>query len=246
MKFKELFDKDFLVAESHVRKTLKIFYELNLNLIKANKDASEQNQDGQQPVQQQPVQNTPVDQQPAPAPEQQVDTGVQAPQPIDQPGQAEPEAQNLGSIQMPSVYTEDEVSVNNENRIMRKFEGVVELSDSQKDNIQTFDDIIEVLRNYKKDGNEILDDFSAEVITMLSAQKFNEVKQMLDKKSKIFVEVYYGFNKQDSVGVRFNKREISDSITSTMLIDNEIVSAKFSIDMINRKIADYRNYEINK
>ena len=37
MKFKELFDKEVLAETSHIRKDLKIYYELNLSLIKAKK-----------------------------------------------------------------------------------------------------------------------------------------------------------------------------------------------------------------
>ena len=39
---------------------------------------------------------------------------------------------------------------------------------------------------------------------------------------------------------------MSDILTSTMLLDNEIISAKFNIERINQQIIEYRNYEANK
>ena len=59
----ELFDKEVLTETSHIRKDLKIYYELNLSLIKAKKNSEEEQQQTQQ-IQQEPVNNVP-----APTPE---------------------------------------------------------------------------------------------------------------------------------------------------------------------------------
>mgnify|MGYP001771473924 CR=1 FL=1 len=249
MKFKELFDKEIL-NEQHVRKELKVIYELNLDLYKPEEIKVPQEQPQQnntQEIQQVPQEMPQVPVQQTPEVSQEQPENV-APDNQQQPQQNNADLENNKSldIALSSVVTEDEISSNSENRIIRKFEGEIKLSDSQKDNIQSFEDIIEVLSNYKKDGTNILDEFCSEVIGLCSNQQFDQIKQKVDKKSKIWVEIYYGYNKDDSVGVRFNKRQNSDILTSTLLIDNEIVSAKFSIDKVNQRISEYRNYDAKK
>lgn len=234
MKFKEIFDKE-IITESHVRKSLKIFYEINLKLVKPKEEKQEEptqeqpkNEPEQQPNTQEPISN------PEPAAETQI-PAPQAPTPQETP-------QSYGfEDALASVVTEEE-----DEKIIRKEEGEVELTPSQKDNIQSFEDILDILSKIKKEGKELLDEFSSEVITLCASQNFNEIKNKVDKSSRIFIEFYFGYKKDDSIGVRFSKRENSDTLTSTMLVDNEIVSAKFSIDKVNQKIIEYRNYEANK
>lgn len=224
MLFRELFNKEFLTEEK-IRKSLKIFYEIKIDLLKKEDVQNEPET---------PVQNEPV-QEPNPAD-------------VSLPSNEQPQEPNPQDVALPSVVTEDDddAVVNDENRIVRKLEGEVELTDTQKDNIQTLDDIIITLEETKKDGVPILDEFSSEIIRLLYSPNANEIDTKVDKdKSTIFVEFYYGYKKDDSVGVRFNKRK-GNLLTSTMLIDNEIISVKFSIDMVNNKISEFRNYEANK
>lgn len=252
MNFKELFDREIL-NEQYVRKELKIFYELKLDLYKP-KEATETPQaeiPTQQSAEMPAQQNEPQTEQPAvtePAPQEQSQQPAEAPEQQPAPQATSPSQETADELKkaLASVVTEDDASINDENRIMRNFEGEVKLSSSQKDNIQTFEDIIDVLSNHKKDGIEVVDEFSAEIITLCANQQFDQIKQKLDKKSKIWVEIYYGYKKDDSVGIRFSKRQNSDTLTSSMLIDNEIVPAKFSIDKINQKVAEYRNYDVKK
>ena len=233
MLFRELLKKEFL-TEENLRRQLKITYNINLNLIKKS---NEENQE--EPVQQNNTQKQPVNQQPlqqeVPAqPEQmqvQQPTTNTAPQPI------------TSSNALPSVVTEDEIEVMDENKIIRKVEGEIVLSDKQKDMIQSFDDIISELTEEKNNGEPVLDEFSEELIRLLYGPNVNDINQKIDKGSSIFVEIFYGYKKEDGVGVRFNKRKASESVTSTMLIDNEIISVPFSIARVNKMIVDLRNSE---
>ena len=240
MKFKEIFDRAVL-TEEYVRKGLKIFYEIDLDLIKAKAELKVQNpQQSEQNLQQatqQPQQNPqqPQEQQPQQEP---------VAQPPEQSQQNDDEI-DINSFNA-SVVTEDEVAENTEEKIVRKFEGIANLSNSEKDNIQSFEDVVDTLSKFKKNGTEVLDEFSTEIINLCMQQNFQEIKNKLDKKSKIFVEIYYGYKKDDSVGLRFSKRPNSELLTSTMMIDNEIVSSKFNMEKLNQQVAEYRNYDANK
>ena len=246
MKFKEIFDRSIIIEE-HVRKGLKIYYEVDLELYKPKEENVEQSQ--------QPVQQNIQPQQPQDMNAQQIQEPVQATPDMNQQPQQDLNNQpvnqtqdtsgiDVDSFKLSSVTTEE--NEDDENKIIKKFEGEMALNDSQKDNIQSFDDILEALSKLQSKGENMFDEFSLEIATLCANQNFDKLKSELDKKSKIFIEIYYGFKKDDSIGIRFSKRPNSDILTSTMLIDNEIVSSKFDINRINQQIVEYRNYEVNK
>lgn len=235
MLFRELLKKEFLTEES-LRRQLKITYNINLNLIKKSNEENKE-----EPVQQNNTQEQPINQQPlqqeVPAQPEQMQVQQQTTDMTSQPITA--------SNALPSVVTEDEIEVRDENKIIRKVEGEIVLSDKQKDMIQSFDDIISELTEEKNNGEPVLDEFSEELIRLLYGPNVNDINQKIDKGSSIFVEIFYGYKKEDGVGVRFNKRKASESVTSTMLIDNEIISVPFSIARVNKMIVDLRNSEFS-
>ena len=254
MKFKELFDKEMLVESQHVRKGLKIFYEFDLKLIKPKAETPDVNQ---APLPVPSADPTMAAAQPAPAadptqaapalePTQTPDqTQAQEPAQQEDPNAGKPDLSGL----LASIQTEEEdhAAEETDEKVVRHFRGDYVCSEEQADNIQTFDDVIDTLASIKKDGTEILDDWSKEIVLLCANQKFDELKTKLDKKSKIFAEVYFGYKKDDSVGVRFRKGEGSDSLSSSILIDDQIVTlTKFGIDKVNQKIVEYRNYEAKK
>ena len=145
MKFKDIFDREVIVEE-HVRKGLKIFYEIDMNLVKPKQ---EQTAPENPVVQQQPI--TPVQpEQPvsAPAPETQVNPEpVQQPEPEPEPEQT-PQPTNGPDVSglLASVQTEeDNAAENSEEKIMRHFKGEYVCKPEQADNIQTFEDLITIL-----------------------------------------------------------------------------------------------------
>lgn len=223
MRFKDLFDKEFNITEQ-VRKSLKIFYRIDIDLIKPNEQEKQLQQQEQPDVQQQGIQQQ----------------DMQVNQQHDNSGL------NPTNI-ISSVVTEDEAIVNSNEIVLRKFEDFnngVELSQKEQDLINSFDDLLNKLSDIKKDGTNILDDFCIEIITLCANKNFNEIKTKIDKKSKLFVEIIYGYNKNDSIGVRFSKSTNSDSISYLMLVDNKIISAPFDINKINQRIISLRNERV--
>ena len=245
MKFKDIFDKEVIV-EQHVRKGLKIIYELDLNLVKPQQ---EENQEQPQQAAQQPVPTAAQPaQQPQAVPEQPVPAETPAPeQPAQPQDQQIPNEKPDLSGMLASIKTEENAAETSEEKIMRHFKGEYVCSNEQADNIQSFDDLLNILGETKKDGVNILDDFSKEIILLCANQKYDDIKAKLDKKSKIFAEIYFGYKKDDSVGVRFKKGENMDTLSSSILINNQIVTlSKFNLERVNQKIIEYRNYEADK
>ena len=224
MKGKEFLDKFFLVEGkgSKIRKGINIFYEIKTEIFKKQTE-QELNKQPEQELNKQPVSS----EQPAPAE-----------QPVSQDKNKEKKEDEEASIQTES---KDEI-YNDENKIIRKIENSLSLDREEVDDVQGVEDIIQILSERKHHGIKILDEFSAEILNdMLFPETRNEIPKLIDKKSYIFVQIMYGYHKDDSVGIRFLKRKNSDSVIINMLVNNKIINLPANIDLINEKITSYRN-----
>ena len=175
MKFKELFDKEFLYeSKKEDKKATKILYKFDINIKKI--DEAEANQEAPTdqttlpPASDQTMapptdpnlaaQTMPVVDQTAPA---------ITPNMTQQPAEQLPD--DLGAT-LASVVTEDDkneesVEINDEDNIIRKLEGEVILTEEEEDEIQTIEDIITKLTEAKKDDIEILDEFKEDILKVM-------------------------------------------------------------------------------
>lgn len=249
MTLRDIINKEFEVITEETRKekkVVKIFYKLNLNLIKpaqtseqpeqqdneVNNQQPEQQQNNAQVPQQQDLQQNTQMQNNAPQPE----NNTQLPQ--------------IDVFELPSIQTEEtennNIDIKDDNTIVRKLEGEVELKKEKVDEIQTFQDIIEYLTKEQVEGVSVLDDFSSEILNIIFTPQASQISQKVDKKSSIFTDIQYGFGKDDNVGVRIKKTANSDLISNVMIIDGSIINAPFNLMKVNERIIDYRNSLINK
>ena len=247
MTLRDIINKEFEVITEETRKekkVVKIFYKLNLNLIKPAQTTEQPEQkdnevNNQQSDQQQ--NNTQAPQQDL----QQQNTQIQnnVPQP-------ENNIPQIDVSELPSIQTEEtennNVDIKDDNTIVRKLEGEVELKKEKVDEIQTFQDIIEYLTKEQVEGVSVLDDFSSEILNIIFTPQASQISQKVDKKSSIFADIQYGFGKDDNVGVRIKKTANSDLISNVMIIDGSIINAPFNLMKVNERIIDYRNSLINK
>ena len=247
MTLRDIINKEFEVITEETRKekkVVKIFYKLNLNLIKPAQSSEQPEQQDNEVNNQQPDQqqnNTQAPQQDL----QQQNTQIQnnVPQP-------ENNIPQIDVSELPSIQTEEtennNVDIKDDNTIVRKLEGEVELKKEKVDEIQTFQDIIEYLTKEQVEGVSVLDDFSSEILNIIFTPQASQISQKVDKKSSIFADIQYGFGKDDNVGVRIKKTANSDLISNVMIIDGSIINAPFNLMKVNERIIDYRNSLINK
>ena len=258
MKFKELFDKEFLYeSKKEDKKTTKIFYEFDINIQKIDENQADTSTPEQQAnVPPADTSTPPVDVSAPPADIPPVD--VSAP-PVDTsvpPVDVSAPPADIPPLPMASVVTEDdddkgdndgEVKVNDENNIIRKFKGEMVLEKEDIDNIQTIEDIINILAENKVDGANVLDEFTSDILqTMANPATQMQLKEKIGQESKIFAQILYGKKPEDSVGVRFIKRKGSDMITTSMIIDNKIINAQYKKETLDKRITDYRNDEFEE
>lgn len=249
MTLRDIINKEFEVITEETRKekkVVKIFYKLNLNLIKPAQAPEQQEQPEQQDNEvnnQQPEQQNNMQ-----APQQDLQQqNIQAQNNVPQPENNIPQ---IDVSELPSIQTEEtennNVDIKDDNTIVRKLEGEVELKKEKVDEIQTFQDIIEYLTKEQVEGVSVLDDFSSEILNIIFTPQASQISQKVDKKSSIFADIQYGFGKDDNVGVRIKKTANSDLISNVMIIDGSIINAPFNLMKVNERIIDYRNSLINK
>ena len=152
----------------------------------------------------------------------------------------------LASVQTEEETENNAMDIKDDNNIVRKIEGQVELKQEKVDEIQTFQDIIEYLTKEQVEGVSVFDEFTSEVINTIFSPQAAQISQIVDKKSSIFVDIQYGFAKDDNVGVRIKKVANSDTVSNVMIIDGEIINAPFNLMKVNERIIDYRNNLISK
>ena len=250
MTVREIFNKEFLFESTKKNKyPYKIFYRLDISLIKNKEGEAPQEPapEQQQPIDQTQGQQVPDQTMAQPAPEQ------QQPAPAPAPVPEQPVPDNLQGLPEPSfsVVTEDDdeeetQEITDDNVIVRKLSGELELDEEDVDNIQSIDDIYQKLQEEKNNNANILDDLSFELLMNLTAtnQLQEDLKNKIDiKKSNIFAEIIYGKKKEESVGVRLIKRKNSELVTNSMLVDNQIVNTQFNKQKLDMKIVDMRNDE---
>lgn len=248
MTLRDIINKEFEVITEETRKekkVVKIFYKLNLNLIKPAQTSEQPEQQDNEVNNQQPEQqnNTQVPQQQDLQQNTQIQNNIQQPENNTQLSQ-------IDVSELPSIQTEEtennNVDIKDDNTIVRKLEGEVELKKEKVDEIQTFQDIIEYLTKEQVEGVSVLDDFSSEILNIIFTPQASQISQKVDKKSSIFADIQYGFSKDDNVGVRIKKTANSDLISNVMIIDGSIINAPFNLMKVNERIIDYRNSLINK
>lgn len=247
MTLRDIINKEFEVITEETRKekkVVKIFYKLNLNLIKPAQTPEQPEQQDNEVNNQQPEQQQNNMQAPQQDLQQQ---NIQAQNNAPQPENNIPQ---IDVSELPSIQTEEtennNVDIKDDNTIVRKLEGEVELKKEKVDEIQTFQDIIEYLTKEQVEGVSVLDDFSSEILNIIFTPQASQISQKVDKKSSIFADIQYGFGKDDNVGVRIKKTANSDLISNVMIIDGSIINAPFNLMKVNERIIDYRNSLINK
>ena len=247
MTLRDIINKEFEVITEETRKekkVVKIFYKLNLNLIKPAQTTEQPEQQDNEVNNQQPEQQQNNMQAPQQDLQQQ---NIQAQNNVPQPENNIPQ---IDVSELPSIQTEEtennNVDIKDDNTIVRKLEGEVELKKEKVDEIQTFQDIIEYLTKEQVEGVSVLDDFSSEILNIIFTPQASQISQKVDKKSSIFADIQYGYGKDDNVGVRIKKTANSDLISNVMIIDGSIINAPFNLMKVNERIIDYRNSLINK
>ena len=148
-------------------------------------------------------------------------------QPEEQPVQGEQPAQQEETLEEEIFKTSSE--------------GVVSLPKEEADNIQTLEDLVDYLSDIKDGGRRVINDVAEEIILTLAGAGNAALQDIIHKGDKIIIDVDYGKNREDSIGIRVNKNPGSTNISLTMKKNGKIIPSDFDLNSFNRQLVYYRN-----
>jgi hypothetical protein len=122
-----------------------------------------------------------------------------------------------------------------------KVSGELVVSYEEIDNIQTLEDLIDYLGDQRVAGKPIISEAVEEIILALIGVGARGLEDLIHEGDKIYVDVDYGKEKANSVGIRVNKQGGSTSISISMKKDNKILPGEFDLEQFNKQLVFYRN-----
>jgi hypothetical protein len=129
--------------------------------------------------------------------------------------------------------------------------GYIALETDEAYNIQTAEDLIEFLStkidggktNKEKDKTKkIFNDFIKESLVLITTGA--PMNQLIGKKDKFIVELDYGFEKDNSIGMKVNKLGGVASMSISMKKDDDLIPGPFNVNAFNERLLYFRN-ELN-
>jgi len=109
------------------------------------------------------------------------------------------------------------------------------------DNIQTLEDILDYLGDIKIGGKSVISEPVEEIILALAGVGTKALEDIVNEGDKIYVDIDYGKEKLDSVGIRSNKQGGSAAISLSMKKDNKLIPGEFNLEEFNKQLVFYRN-----
>jgi hypothetical protein len=122
-----------------------------------------------------------------------------------------------------------------------KNNGSIVVPEEDADNIQTLEDLVEYLSDANENGKPVLNDLTKEIIISLAGIGEKAVDDLVSEGDKIVVDIDYGADKNNSIGVRINKSAGSNTISIVMKKDNQIIPSEFSLPEFNKQLVFFRN-----
>jgi len=120
-------------------------------------------------------------------------------------------------------------------------QGELTIPANEADNIQTLEDLIDYLGDNKGGGKPIINDLVEEVILAVAGVGAKPLENIVNEGDKIFIDIDYGKEKSDSVGLRVNKQSGSTAMSISMKKDNKLIPGEFDIEQLNKQLVYYRN-----
>jgi len=143
----------------------------------------------------------------------------------------------------PMESTEEKGIILTEDIYKAKAKGEEQIPLEDVEDIQTLQDLLDYINDYgKKTNKKILDDASIEIILALAEPNpIKPISNVVTKGDKVIVDIDYGTDKEDSIGLKVNKKAGSDSITMSFKKDGKIIPGEFDSKIFNMQLISIRN-----
>ena len=210
-----------VLYEQEKEKSLKLFYNVNM-FIQEFKD--------EKPKEPEPVAEPTVPVEPV---AQTVPATPVAAEPVPTIPATEPTSQPVESVN-------DVEKMINEEIFKTRSNGMLTVTKEDGENIQTLNDLLDYLSDQSTNGKKLINEVAIEIILNVVEQKEN-VADIINKGDKVLLDIDYGFDRDDSIGIKVNKVAGSDSMSVTMKKDNKILPGQFNLPEFNKQLIFYRN-----
>lgn len=141
---------------------------------------------------------------------------------------------------------EEEADKKDVTSYVQKAQGMVDVPESNIENIQNLHNLIDYMTGLVEGGKPLIDELVSEVIKTAADEGNESLQDLVQEEDKIIVDVDYGFELQDSVGIKLNKTSGSDLISFSMKKDNNIIPGTFNLEIFEQQILAIRKRFLEK
>jgi len=124
-------------------------------------------------------------------------------------------------------------------KIQAKGEHVV--SGEKAEDIQTLEDLVEYSSEIQENGKAIMNDLTQEIILTTAGIGSKALEDIINEGDKIIIDIDYGTELENSVGIKINKIVGSTSISISMKKDGKILPNEFNLQELNKQLVFFRN-----
>ena len=122
-----------------------------------------------------------------------------------------------------------------------KTEGEEVLPKEEADNIQTLEDLVDYVSDLKENGKPVMSEVAKEIVLTLAGLGQDALDDLVNEGDKVIVDIDYGTDIEDSIGLRVNKVPGSNSISISMKKNSKIIPGNFDLASFNRQLVFFRN-----
>lgn len=161
------------------------------------------------------------------------------PEEMEEPAEVPTEAPKE-EVPVPETLTQQEETIFEET-FTSKSEGKTVVSENEIDNIQSLEDLMDYLSNKKIRGTPILNDAITEIIMNMANGGAQSIADLVDKSDKILINIDYGKDKDNSIGIKALKNKGTNILSLVMKKNDKVIPGTFNLQEFNRQIVFFRN-----
>lgn len=129
---------------------------------------------------------------------------------------------------------------------IQKNKGEVSVPENDAQNIQNLHNLVDYTANLIEGGKPVINELVSEIIKTAADQGTDGLTDLVQQEDKIIIDLDYGFEDADSVGIKLNKTSGSDLVAFSMKKDGNIIPGDFQLNMFEQQILAVRKRFIEK
>lgn len=129
---------------------------------------------------------------------------------------------------------------------IQKGKGEVTVPERDVQNIQNLHNLVDYTTNLIEGGKPIVNELVAEIVKTAADQGTEALTELVQQDDKIIIDLDYGFDAYDGIGIKLNKTAGSDLVSFSMKKDGNIIPGNFQMNIFEQQILAVRKRFIDK